>query len=137
MVKVLHNPNLFSFIFIFSMFSRGTEAKFFFQNDRKSAVYSTLTNCQNLAMCSHDACNAGYVRAMRALWALCGRDARYVRAQHAGHVDMVTYCGRIVGYAAVALSKNAKKSSCVGASCAPPCEREALSCARGSSHNGS
>ena len=78
MVKLFDIPNLFSTIFIFSVFMRVSEGAFFLGCYRKGTLRRTLSRCQDLAMCSHDACNAGVARAAWALWALCvgarGRD---------------------------------------------------------------
>ena len=64
------------------MFTGCSEGVFFSKGDRKSMVRHTLSHCQNLAMCSHDAHDAGYAGAMRAMCRLCGRDARYARAPY-------------------------------------------------------
>ena len=102
MVNLFVIPNLFSTIFIFSVFTGCSEGVFFSKGDRKSMVRHTLSRCQNLAMCSHDAHDAGYACAMRATWALCGRDARYARAPCVGctrYARVFTLCIHYVGAA--------------------------------------
>jgi hypothetical protein len=89
MIKVLHNPNLFSTIFIFSMFMRGSEGVFFSVGYQNSMMYDTLGHCQNLAMCSRDACNVLTMSVMRGLCVLRGRyvgATRAMRVRHTGYV---------------------------------------------------
>jgi hypothetical protein len=113
MTKVLYNPNLFSFIFIFPMFSRVTEGVSLSKIDGKSAMYRTLTDLENLTMWSHDVRNVLMMSVMRALCVLCGRYAgatRAMRVRHTGYVGGTCTLWVLCGCYGLALWKNAKKS---------------------------
>lgn len=119
MVNLFVIPNLFSTIFIFSMFIGVVEGVSLSKSDGKSTMHRTLNHCQNLAMCSHDACNVGVARATWALCVLCERDARYVRAQHAGYGRIVCYVWAMRRHYGLSDHENGKNSSRRGHN-APP-----------------